>query len=167
MDPTPKPGHRIMRPLQPLPEGYAELLQRETEQQVLQQVTHQVQEDENSWFSTYLVQGLLAAGYLVDEASLSDYAPRLSMRRYRDGTLIIAIDATEGTEHQLPHLGRPVLGLGAPQVSLPGGFKITRPILTGPQAAAYELGQLWPIEPLATDFGADEGLKGPYERPFL
>jgi hypothetical protein len=114
----------------------------------LQQVQQKLAEDENAWFGRHLLAALVLAGQPVTEETLPAYGPRLSMRRYPAGAVIVALDAGDKTLHGPGVFGTVLFGLGEPVVSLFDGLKITRPILSAQQALAYEVGVHLKAHPL-------------------
>jgi hypothetical protein len=116
----------------------------------LHQVQQQLQEDEQAWFTRLLVESLQLAGESEASAdTLPDYAGRLSMRRYPEGVLIVALDSKPIGEGPGVTRGRVLFGVGEPLVQVgPGPLQITRPLLTWQQALAFELGKVkFPDEP--------------------
>ncbi len=102
-------------------------------------VAEQLATDEQAWFTRHLVQGLQLAGEPATAENVGDYGPRLSMRRYPSGVVVVALDAEPLPEGRST-LGRQLFGLGEPAVSFGAGpLQITRPILSGYEALAYEL----------------------------
>jgi hypothetical protein len=115
-------------------------------------VAEQLASDEQAWFTRHLVEGLQLAGEPATAENLADYGPRLSMRRYPSGVVVVALDAEQLGEGRST-LGRQLFALGEPTVrSYPGPLQITRPILSGQQALAYEL-SLKKYPPEAFEYG--------------
>lgn len=103
-----------------------------------QQIISKVMAEDNRWLTDHLCSCLstfVASGLPVTEQDLPQYLPRLTLRQYPDGTMIMAIDAKEGK------IGQPLFGFGegSLQPTPAGEWKWLRPVLTSVQALSYEL----------------------------
>jgi hypothetical protein len=108
-------------------------------QTVLSGLSLKIRGQEQRWLELTLMDALWMRGEVATDENLHTFLPRLQMRSYPDGTIIVAIDAEPETEHRRGTRGRVLFGFGEGQLKQRGdSWQWERPLLDFRQAAAYE-----------------------------
>jgi hypothetical protein len=109
---------------------------------VLTGITNKIIGQENRWLELTLMDALwTVAGEVATDENLHEFLPRLQMRSYPDGTIVVALDAEPADEHRRGTRGRVLFGFGEGQLERRGeSWQWHRPLLDFRQAAAYEMG---------------------------
>jgi hypothetical protein len=85
---------------------------------------------DDRWLQLHLMDALWLRGEPATDENLHEYLPRLSGRRYPDGTIILALDALPESEHRQGTRGRVLFGFGEGKLSSP-------PLQVGSEPAPY------------------------------
>jgi hypothetical protein len=96
---------------------------------------------DDRWLQLQLLDALWLRGEPATDENLQEYLPRLSGRRYPDGTIILALDALPETEHRQGTRGRALFGFGEGKLStlpLSAGYTWERPLMDARACEAYE-----------------------------
>ena len=113
----------------------------DTFQTVLSGLAEQIRGQEGRWLQLTLLEALWKVGEPATDENLPEYLPRLQLRSYPDGTIIMALDAQEPTESQRGRRGRVLFGFGEASLKRQpdDSWVWVRPLLDERRALAYEL----------------------------